>query len=184
VLTITAALNGNTYTSTRMHTRQSWTYGRLDIMAKLPCGQGTWPGIWMMPQNSVYGGWPASGEIDIMELSNKSPNSTKVLGTEHTMQSGGSGTNKSITVTTDCSAFHLYSLNWVPNEMQILVDGTVYNTYPGDFGTIDFANSQQWPFLQAFYLILNVAVGGTLGGTPDASAFPQTMQIDYIRVYQ
>jgi beta-glucanase (GH16 family) len=136
----------------------------------------------MMPKDSAYGGWPASGELDIMELSNTSANSTTVLGTEHTSQSGGGGTSATTEVSTDCSAFHLYSMDWSANKIQILVDNKAYNTYPE--GNIDFTDSSVWPFNKAFYFIFNIAVGGTLGGSPDASAYPQTMQIQYVRVYQ
>jgi beta-glucanase (GH16 family) len=186
LFTITAIYNGGQYTSARINSVPSWLYGRFDIMAKLPCGQGTWPALWMMPEASTYGGWPASGELDIMELSNSSPNSTTILGTEHTAQSGGGGTDATTQVPTDCSAFHLYSMDWETNQIQILVDNKVYNTYPSaQFGgSVNFQDSTVWPFNQAFYFIFNIAVGGTLGGTPDSSAYPQTMQIQYVRVYQ
>jgi beta-glucanase (GH16 family) len=186
LLTITAIYSNGQYTSARLGSVASWTYGRFDIMAKLPCGKGTWPALWMMPKDSAYGGWPNSGELDIMELSNSNPNSTTILGTEHTAQSGGGGTDATTQVPTDCSAFHLYSMDWEQNQVQMLVDNKVYNTYPSSQfgGSINFSDSSVWPFNKPFYFIFNIAVGGTLGGQPDSSAYPQTMQIQYVRVYQ
>ena len=175
------------YTSARLNSRKKadWKYGRFDIRAKLPYGQGLWPAIWMMPTNSVYGGWAASGEIDIMELLGQEP--TRIYGTLHY---GGSypnntHTGSSLKLTSGdnfTEKYHLFTLEWEENEFRWYVDGHLYLTQ-NDWYTD--AAPYPAPFNQEFYLILNVAVGGNWPGNPDASTyFPQVMVIDYIRVYK
>ena len=175
------------YTSARLNSRKKadWKYGRFDIRAKLPYGQGLWPAIWMMPTNSVYGGWAASGEIDIMELLGQEP--TRIYGTLHY---GGSypnntHTGSSLKLTSGdnfTEKYHLFTLEWEENEFRWYVDGHLYLTQ-NDWYTD--AAPYPAPFDQEFYLILNVAVGGNWPGNPDASTyFPQVMVIDYIRVYK
>ncbi|MDZ7265024.1 MAG: glycoside hydrolase family 16 protein [candidate division KSB1 bacterium] len=174
------------FTSARLRTyrKGDWKYGRFDIRARLPFGQGLWPAIWMMPTESTYGGWAASGEIDIMELLGHEPN--KVYGTLHY---GGSWpknvhTGKSYTLPQGnfCDDFHLFTLEWDSTQIRWYVDGIFYQS------------QEQWytegapypaPFDQYFYLILNVAVGGNWPGNPDLSTpFPQKMIVDYVRVFQ
>lgn len=179
-LTITAIQQsscGEQYTSAKMFTKQSWTYGRVDVMAKVPGAVGSWPAIWMMPENSVYGGWPASGEIDIMEAVGYRPDT--IFGTVHDNGGGPGGTT---TIPTAYTAFHLYSIEWTSAHITFLVDNNAYFTYTPS----STSNSNVWPYNQAFYLILNEAVGGTFGGAQgvNASAFPQSMVVQYARVYQ
>jgi hypothetical protein len=180
VLTITAIHQsscGEQYTSAKMLSKQSWTYGRGDCLAEVPGAVGSWPAIWMMPQNSVYGGWPASGEIDIMESVGYDP--TTIFGTVHDNDGGPGGTTS---VPTSHTAFHLYSVLWTSKTITFLVDNKAYFTYTPSSTT----NSNAWPYNQAFYLIMNVAVGGNFGGAQgvNASAFPQAMQVQYCRWYQ
>lgn len=186
-LTITAHkedYEGFKYTSARLVTRQKgdWLYGRVEVKAKIPDGRGTWPAIWMLPTDWQYGGWPSSGEIDIMESVGYDP--YKIVGTVHTEAYNHSiGTQKGATTTvqTCYSDFHLYVLEWDLAEIRIFVDDLLYFTFRND-GT----GYKTWPFDKRFHLLLNVAVGGNWGGAQgvDDSIFPKTMVIDYVRIYQ
>ncbi|MFO7524024.1 MAG: glycoside hydrolase family 16 protein [Ignavibacteriaceae bacterium] len=169
---------GKEFTSARMRTlhKGDWTYGRFDIRAKLPYGKGLWPAIWMLPTDWVYGGWPTSGEIDIMELLGHEPN--KVYGTIHygpawpnNQHSGGSYILPSSTFASD---YHLFTVEWDSTEIRWFVDGDKYHT-----------EVHGQPFDKRFHLLLNVAVGGNWPGSPDFSTtFPQKMSVDYVRVYK
>jgi beta-glucanase (GH16 family) len=175
-LTTQPDYGGQQYTSARLITRglASWTYGFMEVRAKLPCGLGTWPAIWMLGTSGV---WPAGGEIDIMEQVGSKP--TTILGTVHTQSSGGTGTGAQTTVTDACSNFHNYQLTWTPQSIAIGVDGQTYYTY-ANTGT----GSATWPFDNPQYLLLNLAIGGDLGGAVDNAIFPVQMEVDYVRVYQ
>lgn len=159
-------------------------YGRLDVSAKIPLGRGIWPAIWMMPVDNKYGGWPHSGEIDIMEYVWGDNVHNQIFATVHTTDTDvngnriDSGTAISTTLDTE---FHLYLLVWEKNSLQVLFDDKVIFTYKRDS-----ASSVRWPFDQPFYLILNIAVGGAWGGMwgIDESIFPARMEIDYVRYYQ
>jgi beta-glucanase (GH16 family) len=175
---------GKKYTSARLVSREKgdWLYGRFEIRAKLPEGRGMWPAIWMLPTDWFYGGWPDSGEIDIMENLGYLP--YFIVGTVQTKSYNfKQNTHKQELVPIDdCyTEFHTYTLEWELNEIRIYVDSILYNTFKNE-GT----GFQVWPFDQRFHLILNVAVGGTFGGASgiDDSIFPQSMVIDYVRVYQ
>jgi beta-glucanase (GH16 family) len=176
---------GFDYTSAKLKTlgRFSKKYGRFEFRARLPQGQGYWPALWMMPRDSVYGGWAASGEIDVMENRGSTPTITG--GTIHY---GGSWPNNVYTgnsyvfpgggVATD---FHNYMLEWGTNSMKWYVDGVLYQTQTSWYST---GNPYPAPFDQPFYLIMNLAVGGNYGGNPDGTTvFPGEMQVDYVRVY-
>lgn len=172
------------YTSARLITKNKgdWKYGRIDVKAKLPKGRGMWPAIWMLPTKWEYGGWPESGEIDIMENVGYMPDS--VLGTVHTKAYNHSiGTQKSggLNFKDLSSAFHVYSIEWYENKIDFLVDNKKYFTFNNDK-----TGSASWPFDKEFHLLLNIAVGGNWGGKfgVDDSIFPQKMEIDYVRVYQ
>lgn len=174
------------YTSARMRTRNKgdWKYGRFDIRAKLPRGQGMWPAIWMLPTDWVYGGWAASGEIDIMELLGQ--DTKTVYGTLHY---GGAwpanvhtGTSFKLAQGDFSAEFHTFRLEWEPNEFRWYVDDKLYQTQ-----TKWHTQGQAYPapFDQRFHLLLNVAVGGNWPGNPDTTTiFPQTMMVDYVRVYR
>jgi beta-glucanase (GH16 family) len=185
-LTITAkkeTIGSNLYTSARMNSNASWLYGRIDVRAKLPQGAGTWPAIWMMPQHSAYGSWPNSGEIDIME--HVGTNMNRVHFSIHSQAYNHKiGTQKTyvMTVPNVSTEFHLYSVEWLPDQIRFFVDNVLYWTYrPTNY--VSCPTQEQWPFDRPFYLLLNVAIGGW-GGTPYANFVQETMTIDYVRVYQ
>jgi len=172
------------YTSTRIVTRgkQEFQYGRMEIRAKLPSGTGIWPAIWMLGSNINSVGWPACGEMDIMEYVGYEPD--VVHSTVHTSAgSGGQGSGSSMTLTTCEEEFHVYGLYWTEEKLVFYADNidNVIHTYNPE--NKDDAN---WPFNQPAFFILNIAVGGNWGGAQgiDNSIFPQTMEIDYVRVYQ
>ena len=172
------------YTSSRMVSRgkQEFQYGRMEIRAKLPAGKGMWPAIWMLGSNFGSVGWPACGEIDIMEYVGYQPNI--VHSTIHTPSGYGvNGSSSSMTVTTCEEEFHNYGLIWTEKEMIFYVDtpDNINHTYAPPV-----KNEQNWPFDQQAFFILNIAVGGDWGGAQgiDNSIFPQSMEIDYVRVYQ
>jgi len=177
LLKITAKADGSGgYTSARLKSEKlfEFTYGRVEVRAKLPAALGTWPAIWMLGANFDTVGWPESGEIDIMEQTGQ--DKTSVSGTLHYPgNSGGNGPTASTSVDDSTSAFHNYSVEWTPEFVKILVDDTVYQTVP---------NTLDLPFNKDFFLILNVAMGGTLGGTIEPAFTQDTMEIDYVRVYQ
>lgn len=162
------------FSSARLTTRgkASWLFGRIEVRAKLPQGQGTWPAIWML---GIGGVWPDDGEIDIMEHTGSQP--TRVLGTVHTAAQLNNGSFT--TVPTACTAFHDYQLLWTADEIAIGVDGVVYFRFRNPR-----TDRRAWPFDAPQYLILNIAIGGTLGGAVDDRIFPVTMEVDHVRVWQ
>ncbi|WP_219885141.1 glycoside hydrolase family 16 protein [Marinilabilia salmonicolor] len=172
------------YTSTRMVTmnKQEFTYGRIEIRAKLPSGTGVWPAIWMLGSNLGQVGWPACGEIDIMEYVGYQPDI--VHSTVHTTAgSGGNGSGGSISLPTAEEAFHIYGVLWTEESLTFYVDSpdNIVHVYaPAS------KNDTNWPFNKPHFFILNLAVGGTWGGAQgiDNSIFPQSMEVDYVRVYE
>jgi len=180
--TIKENYGGLAYTSARLVTKYKgdWLYGRIEINAKVPEGRGTWAAIWMLPTDWAYGGWPNSGEIDIMEFVGYDPGT--VYGTIHTeAYHGADGRGTHIDIADASSAFHTYAIEWDEDTIHILADDQIYYSYP-DYGT----GSDRWPFNKRFHLLLNIAVGGNWGGAQgvDTTIFPQSMEIDYVRVYQ
>lgn len=182
-LKIHARKNSNSWTSARMVTagKATWKYGRFEIRAKLPTGRGTWPALWMMPQNSIYGGWPQSGEIDIMEHVGYDPG--KVYGTVHTEAYNHKlGTQKggNVLVSNFNTEFHLYAIEWTETEITWYVDGKSYFTFVNEKKTY-----KEWPFDHPFFLIFNIAIGGDWGGAQgiDPALAEAVMEIDYVRVY-
>lgn len=189
LLAITARrenVGGRAYTSARLRTagKGDWTYGRVDVRARLPIGRGLWPAIWMLPTDQVYGTWAASGEIDIMELVGHEPN--RVHGTLHY---GGpapanqfTGSSYTLPSGTFADAFHVFSMEWEEGEIRWYVDGQRTQTQTEWFST---GGPFPAPFDRRFHLVVNVAVGGNWPGNPDAATtFPQRMEIDWIRVYR
>ena len=171
------------YTSARLVTRKkaSWQYGYIEVKAKLPQGRGTWPAIWMLPETSSYGGWPKSGEIDIMEHVGFDPG--VVHATVHTEAFNHSlGTQKGAQkrVPDFSTKFHTYAIDWKADRIDFYIDGEAYFSFENKDG-----DPKEWPFDQPFYLVLNIAVGGNWGGAEgvDKSIWPQRMEIDYVRVY-
>lgn len=186
LLTITARQEpGGGFTSARLKTQglRSVQFGRIDVRAKLPQGQGIWPAIWMLGDNIGTASWPACGEIDIMELVGHQP--ATVHGTAHWGSSWNSHQYQGSSTTlpegeTFSDAFHVFSVVWEADQITWLLDDVPYfSLSPADM------NGQPYPFNAPFFFILNVAVGGNWPGYPDAStAFPQQLVVDCIRVFQ
>ena len=172
------------YTSARLTTKDvaAWKYGRIEVRAKLPQGVGMWPAIWMLGENKEQVGWPESGEIDIMEYVGH--NKDSIFGTIHTKaynHNKNTEKSKSTFIDNPHDNYNVFALEWTPQKMEFLLNDVVYNQIENENKT-----TAEWPFDQKFYLILNVAVGGMLGGQKgiDDSIFPQRMTIDYVRVFQ
>jgi len=171
---------GAEYTSARMKTKGkfAFTYGKVEVKAKLPKGGGTWPAIWMLGSSISTLGWPACGEVDIME--HVGNNQGRVLSALHTPSSyGGTINHGSQTLDDVSTAFHVYAVEWTSEKMIFSVDGKVHYTY-----NPTTKNSNTWPFNDDQYIILNVAMGGGLGGAIDPAFTQSSMEIDYVRVYQ
>lgn len=184
ILKITAkkeSYGGKEYTSARMVTKNKadWQYGRLEIRAKLPKGRGTWPAIWMLPTDNAYGGWPNSGEIDIMEHVGYDLNNVHfTLHANAFFGANGKGGSKIISTATD--EFHLYRLDWASYGIRGYFDNEKIFEYLNPQ-----AGYTTWPYDKKFHILFNIAVGGNWGGAQgvDNTIFPATMEIDYIRFY-
>lgn len=185
-LTSAADYGGQAYTSTRLITRgkASWTYGLFEVRAKLPCSLGTWPAIWMLGTGGV---WPDDGEIDIMEQKGFSTaEKSLVSGTVHTKAYNffggtlGVGQGASASVADACANFHNYQLAWSVDKIVMAVDGTPYFEFmnPKD------GNHDKWPFDNPQFMLLNLAMGGDLGGAIPGNFFADQMVVDYVRVFQ
>jgi len=179
------SFGGADYTSARLVTRHKgdWRYGRVEVRAKMPHGRGTWPAIWMLPTDWVYGGWPASGEIDIME--HVGYDHGVIHGTIHTaLYNHMLGTHKggSIIRADLDTVFHTYAIEWDEESIVWFVDDTQYFRFDRE----PDKGSGAWPYDQRFHLLLNIAIGGTWGGAQgiDNSIFPQTMEVEHVRVYE
>jgi beta-glucanase (GH16 family) len=198
--------DGFGYTSARLRTRAkdgtnlfSQTYGRFEFRAKLPLGQGIWPALWLLPEGSEYGGWAASGEIDILETKGQEPK--RIQGALHF---GGRWPANTFTVgahvfdSGSIADFHVYALEWNPGEMHWEVDGKMYATMnswwstgradeKGGVAPQAEADLNPWPapFDKPFQVLINLAVGGKFLGNPDGTTpFPAEMEVDYVRVYE
>ena len=171
--------NRQRYTSARLITKgkATWTYGFFEIRAKLPCGKGTWPAIWTLGSSTDT--WPDQGEIDIMEQTGWDKGRT--LGTVHTRAGyGGNGSTGSTSVADACTNFHNYQIHWTSTAIHFYVDGVAYRTaYSRP------ADPLGWPFDQPQYLLINVAVGGVLGGdVTDSTVSATSLEVEYVRIYQ
>ncbi len=185
-LVITAkkeSVGSSQYTSSRLVTmgKKNFRYGRIDVRAALPRGQGLWPAIWMLGTNFSSVGWPASGEIDIMEMVGGNGRENTVHGTVHWQNQGQHaefGGSKTRATGTYSDEFHVYSVIWTENQIRWLVNDEVYHT-------IDTSPAELDEFRKPFFFILNLAVGGNWPGSPSTStSFPQHFIVDYIRVFQ
>ncbi len=173
----------NSYTSARIISKGKgdWLYGRIEVGAKLPSGRGMWPAIWMLPTDWAYGGWPESGEIDIMEHVGYMPDS--VFSTIHTKSfhhSIGTQKSKGLQVQNPYTVVHEYAVEWFSDHIDFFVD---------DVWLFSFSNSgkgfTEWPFDKRFHLLMNIAVGGDWGGKMgvDETITAATIEVDYVRVY-
>ena len=175
-LRITARKVGAGYTSARLKTEDKYefTYGRIEVRAKLPAGGGTWPAIWSLGQDYRTNTWPNCGEIDFMEHRG---NDTNVIhGSLHYPGNfGGNANTAKTTITNATTEFHVYKTIWSPTSIQFFVDDRLFHT---------FNNSTAVPFNKDFFMILNVAMGGTFGGAIDPAFSQAAMEIDYVRIYQ
>lgn len=179
------------YTSARLNSKFAFLYGRIDVRAKIPVAQGTWPAIWTLGKNinedggffdALYGttNWPACGEIDIMEYGITPSQPTNYIQSAlHTPSSFGNTTNVGGTIASNLgNDFHVYSMNWSPYQISFLIDNVIFYTY-----NPAVKNASNWPFNSEQYMLLNIAMGGVAGSIP--SSFTQsTLEIDYVRVYQ
>ena len=175
-LVITAKKTGSSYTSARLKSENKYEfkYGKVEFNAKLPAGAGTWPALWMLGQNYATNIWPACGEIDIMEHKGNQPNI--ILGSVHyTGRSGGDSVTSRTTATSVSTTFHKYKVIWSPQSIRFFVDNVLFHSV---------INTNSLPFNSDFFLIMNVAMGGTFGGTVDPAFTQSSMEVDYVRVYQ
>ena len=174
----TAYNSTKNYTSARLNSKFAFTYGRIEVRAKLPAGGGTWPAIWTLGANLNTVGWPFCGEIDIMEhVGNKIGDISSAI---HTPSSNGNTVNIGrIEIPEVTTAFHVYAVDWTPEKMDFYVDDTLFYTY-----NPAIKNSSTWPFNADQFILLNLAIGGTLGGQIDPDFHQAVLEIDYVRVYK
>lgn len=183
LLTIKAYYKDGKWKSARMNSKQSWKYGYIEARMKITDKKGAWPAFWMMPTDSVYGPWPKSGEIDIMENA-PAIGDHRIFSSLHAEGHGGEHPVSigSKTYTENLSnEWHTIGIKWEQNKITAIYDGEEMGSYQND-GT-----TKNWPYNQDFHIIMNLAIGGTLGGTSYASSLQGTgaeFQIDYVRVYQ
>lgn len=191
LLIIEALKQGNTWTSARLLTnnKHEFKYGRIVFRAKLPLGVGTWPALWMLGENIYTRGWPACGEIDVMEHVGKNPGI--VHSTVHSPSSYGASVNTAQKEVPTCQTeFHTYMLTWTYEKLEFRIDSVLFYTYKPAV-----RNTSTWPFDKPCFLIMNIAMGGNWGSDPryetggikngiDPSLSSARMEIDYVRVYQ
>lgn len=160
--------------------KMDFLYGKIEVRAKLPKARGSWPAIWMMPTESKYGKWPRSGELDIMEhIGNKLDSVFSSVHTESKNWMNG-GLQSGTRIVKDVNTtFHVYGLDWTPDSLVFTYDGQQCFTMVNPK-----TNAKDWPFDQPFYIILNVAIGGGLGGAITDEDWPDSMVVDWVRVYQ
>lgn len=173
---IRESYGGYDYTSTRLLSKGKFDfkYGKVEVRAKLPAGVGTWPALWMLGSDISTAGWPACGEIDIME--HRGSDLNRIYGTLHYPgRSGGNADGSTKLITNATTEFHTYSVDWTASYIKIYVDDQLYHTV---------VNSSSIPFNHNFFLIINLAMGGTFGGSVDPSFTSATLEVDYVRVYR
>jgi beta-glucanase (GH16 family) len=175
---------GADYTSASLHTANtaSWTYGRIEVRAKIPTGRGMWPAIWMLGMNIKDVGWPACGEIDIMENVGYDPHVIHAnIHTKKYNHKLGTAKGAKIKFQNPFDDFHIYAVEWTEEKIDFYFDDKKYFTYENEH-----KGNASWPFDKPHYLILNAAIGGSWGGKEgiDDSIFPQQYLIDYVRVYK
>ncbi|MEZ4972864.1 MAG: glycoside hydrolase family 16 protein [Cyclobacteriaceae bacterium] len=180
VLVIEALKTDSVWTSARITTqgKQTFTYGRIEFKAKLPSGVGTWPALWMLNDKIDQIGWPAAGEIDIMEHVGRRPG--VIQSSMHTQSSSGNTINTGmIDLPTYDAEFHIYAADWNKDRITVSVDGQEYYTYQPEV-----KNKDTWPFDSPFYIIINLAIGGNFGGPVSPDLTRARMEVDYVKVFQ
>jgi beta-glucanase (GH16 family) len=184
IIALEESYQGLSYTSGLIKTtfKAAWKYGRIESRIKLPSSNGFVPAFWMLPEDNIYGWWPNSGEIDIME--HPTNQVSQIYGTVHTRAYNsftGSGPRGDVITISDAETqFHVYAVEWNANQIDFFVDDQKYFTFYNDY-----SGNSTWPFDQQFHLILNLAVGGGWVGNPNSSTvFPAIMEVDYVRVSQ
>lgn len=180
ILVIEAHKKNGVWTSSRIKTqgRRNFEFGRIEFRAKLPSGTGTWPALWMLGENITTVGWPECGEIDVMEHVGREPG--KIHGSLHSPSSFGATVNTSTKiVNTYNTQFHTYAADWDADKIVFSIDGVNYYTY-----SPNPKNDANWPFTGQFFIIMNIAMGGTFGGEIDPGLDFARMEVDYVRVYQ
>ena len=173
---IKESYKGSEYTSARLLSmgKFAFTYGKVEVKVKLPAGVGTWPAAWMLGSNISTAGWPACGEMDIVEHRGSELN--KIFGTLHYPgRSGGNADGNTKVIANATTEFHIYTLDWSAASIKIYVDNQLFHTV---------ANSSRIPFNHDFFLIMNLAIGGNFAGPVDPTLTNATMEVDYIRVYK
>ncbi|PTN06292.1 glycoside hydrolase family 16 protein [Mangrovibacterium marinum] len=159
----------------------SFRYGKVEVRARLGKGQGSWPAIWLMPEKSVYGSWPRSGEIDIVEQLNFDTIVYQTVHTEYVDVLKQKDNPKYFsTASFKPEEFNVFSLEWYPDRLDFFVNGSQTFSYP----KVDGLGVAQWPFDQQFYIILDQALGGSWAGPVNSDHLPVEMQVDWVRVYQ
>ena len=175
---------GSSYTSARITTKglREYEFGRIETRMQLPLGQGIWPAFWMLGADIDTNPWPGAGEIDVLEYLGQNP--TEMFGTIHGPgYSAGESITKKYNLGNDRfdTGFHIFGIEWGPNFINFYVDDVLYNQLTPE----DLPEDAEWVFNKPFYLLLNMAVGGSLPGAPnEQTMFPQTLLVDYVRVYQ
>ncbi len=177
--------DGHDVTSASLTTQglANWTYGRIEVRAKIPTGRGAWPAIWTLGTNIDTVGWPRCGEIDIMENVGFDPDRSHFNIHNPKVSKAVGSSNSFNTVVPDLSkGWHLYAMEWYPDRVDLFMDGTRMLSYKND----DKGDEETWPYHRPQYLILNLAIGGDWGGQHgiDDAIFPARFLIDYVRVYQ
>jgi beta-glucanase (GH16 family) len=180
--------NNSGYTSSKLTTYGKFElqYGKIEVMAKLPRGKGTWPAIWLLPETfrEKTEGWPLCGEIDIMEHVGKNPGFIHTsLHSELYNHIKGTQITHFESIENVFDIFHKYAIEWDTESIKFIIDEKLFmESFKGQDGRI--STNEGWPFDKKFFLILNLAIGGNWGGEIDDNIFPVEMQIDYVRIYQ
>jgi len=185
-LVINATLKNGIYESARINTKGKFAfkYGRIDIVAKVPKGKGTWPAVWMMSNDSRYGHWPKSGEIDILEhVGNELDDIYLCIHTEAYNHTKKEQYFEKVHIDHLSDDFHTFSLVWDESSLTYLIDDKQYAYYEKGENGKD-ASHKGWPFDHEYYLIINLAIGGMLGGNVDDTCFPQQFIVKDVKVYQ
>ncbi|MFX0557935.1 glycoside hydrolase family 16 protein [Maribacter sp. CXY002] len=181
-------IGGSRYSSARLNSKEQFRYGKIEIRAKIPehKGNGIWPALWMLGNDIDAVGWPACGEIDIMEYVSYSPNETHftIHSTANNHVNGTQVTSGPITLETIEEEFHVYGFLWTDQYLKFYIDDV--ENIKLNFMRPTISNVENWPFSKHYYFLMNIAVGGNWGGLEgvDDSIFPATMEVDYVRVYQ